>query len=63
VVVFVNNQRVASFQMAWNPQRVGAYDFHVPAALVTPGTNRITFMSDRDGRFKLWYVRVRPQSR
>jgi hypothetical protein len=61
IVVFVNKQRVATFQMTWNPQRVGAYDFRIPAPLVTPGTNRITFMSESGGLFKLWYLRIRPQ--
>lgn len=61
VAVFVNNQRLSSFVMAWNPQRVGAYDFRLPAPLVQPGTNRITFMSENGQRFKLWYLRIRPQ--
>ena len=61
VAVFVNNQRLSSFDMAWNPQRVGAYDFRVPASLVKPGMNRITFMSENGPRFKLWYLRIRPQ--
>jgi hypothetical protein len=61
MVVFVNNERLASFQMTWDPQRVGAYDFRAPAALVRPGMNRITFMSESGGHFKLWYLRIRPQ--
>jgi hypothetical protein len=61
MVVFVNNERLASFQMTWDPQRVGAYDFRAPAALVRPGMNRITFMSESGGHFKLLYLRIRPQ--
>ena len=61
IAVFVNNQRLSSFAMAWNPQRVGSYDFRVPASLVRPGMNRVTFNSENGALFKLWYLRVRPQ--
>ena len=61
IVIFLNNQQLSSVALTWNPQRVGAYDFHVPAALVKPGINRITFMSDSGPRFRLWYLRIRPQ--
>ena len=61
VAVFINNQRLSSFAMAWNPQRVGAYDFRVPATFVRPGMNRVTFTSENGPLFKLWYLRVRPQ--
>jgi hypothetical protein len=62
MVVFVNNQRLTSFEMTWNPQRVGAYELHVPATLIKPGMNRMTFISANGSRFKLWYLRVRPES-
>ena len=61
IAIFINNQRLSSFAMAWNPQRVGAYDFRVPATFVKPGMNRVTFSSENGPLFKLWYLRVRPQ--
>jgi hypothetical protein len=61
IAIHINNQRLASFPLTWNPQRVGAYDFDLPRALVKPGTNRVTFMSENGLGFKLWYLRVRPQ--
>lgn len=61
MIIYINNQRLASFPLSWNPQRVGAYDVDLPPALVKAGTNRMTFMSENGSGFKLWYVRVRPK--
>jgi 4-amino-4-deoxy-L-arabinose transferase-like glycosyltransferase len=61
VVVFINNNRLTSLDMVWNPQRVGAYDIRVPAALIKPGINRVAFMSESGSRFMLWYLRIRPR--
>jgi len=64
VRVFVNDRLVGTFELRWNPQRVGAYDIHVPRSAAREGFNRLAFMAEaksRDGAgFRLWYVRVRP---
>jgi hypothetical protein len=65
VRVFMNNAPVSTFELTWNPERVGAYAFRVPRTAVRRGTNRLTFMTGTPGpaseaprTFALWYVRI-----
>jgi PA14 domain-containing protein/dolichyl-phosphate-mannose-protein mannosyltransferase len=41
--VFMNEQAVARFEMAFNPERVGAYEVRLPRTVVKTGLNRLTF--------------------
>jgi hypothetical protein len=66
VRVFMNNAPVSTFELTWNPERVGAYSIHVPPTAVRRGTNRLTFMTGAPGpgaseaprTFVLWYLRI-----
>jgi hypothetical protein len=63
--VFANGHPVATFDLHWNPTRVGAYDFRLSAAAVTTGFTRLTLRArtpgdDAPAGIRLWYVRVRP---
>jgi hypothetical protein len=66
VRVFMNSSPVSTFELTWNPERVGAYAIRVPRTAVRRGTNRLTFMTDPPGSgaseaartFALWYVRI-----
>jgi len=42
--VFMNGTPVASLELRWNPDRVGAYPIQVPAQVVTSGENRMVLM-------------------
>lgn len=63
--VFASGHPVATFDLQWNPTRVGAYDFRLSAASVTTGFTRLTLRArtpgdDAPAGIRLWYVRVRP---
>ena len=62
VRVFLNERPVASLELGWNPERVGAYSFDVPAGVAKSGLNRLKFAATRagaDARIRVWWVRVR----
>lgn len=44
--VFVNGREAATFDLAWNPERVGAYTLDLPASDVLPGRTRVDFVAD-----------------
>jgi hypothetical protein len=70
VRVFLNNNLLSTFDLAWNPERVGSYVARVPRTAIQAGANRLTFMSDpppdsESGSprhsFAIWYVRIHPE--
>jgi hypothetical protein len=70
VRVFLNNNLLSTFDLVWNPERVGSYVARVPRTAVQNGGNRLTFMSDpppdtQSGSprhsFAIWYVRIHPE--
>jgi hypothetical protein len=64
VRLFVNDRLVATLDLRWNPERVGAYDVHLPRGVTREGFNRLAFVAEAKSRegggFSVWYVRVRP---
>jgi hypothetical protein len=46
VRVLVNGREAAAFDLAWNPERVGAYTVDLPASEVSPGRARVEFVTD-----------------
>lgn len=67
VRVLVNDHLVATFDLRWNPERVGAYEIHVPRNVTTSGVNRLVVVPEAKpggpDRVRLWYVRIRPVAR
>jgi hypothetical protein len=75
VSAFVNGVLISSWRLTWDPERMGSYTIHVPAALVRIGINRLAIVATDDAgqvataapgtqghpRFRLWYLRVLPQ--
>jgi len=63
VRVTLNNQPLATLDLKWNPERIGAYELHLPSNLVREGMNRIRFVVEpRPGSataIRLWLVRLR----
>ena len=59
VHAYLNDRPLATLRLAWNPERVGAYDLRVPAALVADGWNRFTLLSPSGEQVRFWYVRIR----
>jgi len=64
VRILVNDLQVAMFELGWNPERVGAYEVHVPQHVVTSGMTRLVVVPEAKprgpDRVRLWYVRIRP---
>jgi 4-amino-4-deoxy-L-arabinose transferase-like glycosyltransferase len=70
VRVFLNGVLVGKFNLTWDPNRVGAYHFTLPQAVVSAGSNTIALVVDRAGQtatghagtpsVSFWYLRVRP---
>jgi len=62
--ILINDHLVATLDLQWNPERVGAYDIHVPQSVTTNGVNRLTVVPEAKpgggSRIRLWYVRIRP---
>jgi hypothetical protein len=70
VRMFLNNNLLSTFELGWNPERVGSYVARVPRTAVQNGANRLTFMSNpppdtQSGSprhsFAIWYVRIHPE--
>jgi hypothetical protein len=59
ISVIAGTQVISSLRLTWNPERVGAYEMRLPAALVREGWNRLTLFAPAGDRFRLWYARVR----
>lgn len=64
VRVLVNDHLIATLDLQWNPERVGAYDIRVPQSVTTNGANYLTVVPEAKpgggSRIRLWYVRIRP---
>ena len=73
VRVLFNGVLLRTVTLAWNPEKVGAYELVLKQALVRPGLNRLVFVGGRgpegdpeaarrrpDRSFRLWYVLVQP---
>jgi hypothetical protein len=73
VRVLFNGVLLRTVTLAWNPEKVGAYELVLKQALVRPGLNRLVFVAGRgpeadpeaarrrpDRSFRLWYVLVQP---
>lgn len=71
VRVLFNGVLIRTVTLAWNPEKVGAYELVLKQALVKPGRNRLVFAGGRgsaagpdagqrqpDRSFRLWYVLV-----
>ena len=67
VRVFINDNLLATFGLQWNPERVGAYEIHVPRNVTKAGVNRLVIAPElKPGgpdRVRFWYVRIRPVAR
>jgi len=57
--ILLNGGHRATFELGWNPDRVGEYHMEIPAEAVHPGANRLELRSARP--FRLWYVQILPQ--
>jgi len=66
VQLALNGRLIATIPLQWNPDRVGAYDFVLPASALSTGANTLAIVALRPPAggpapaFRLWYVRVRP---
>ena len=67
VQAFVNDHLVATFDLRWNPDRVGAYEMSVPRNVTTNSENRLVIVPKAKpggpDRVTCWYVRIRPVAR
>jgi hypothetical protein len=73
VFIFANGTFIRKAPLTWDLEKVGSYDFVLPASVIRRGGTRLVFVTDssldpagrgeptRVGRrFKLWYVLVKP---
>jgi hypothetical protein len=55
----MNGTHLQDLILDWNRDRIGQYEFTIPAAMVAPGVQRLDLRSESG--FKLWYMRVTPK--
>jgi hypothetical protein len=64
--VILNGTPITSFALAWDPERFGSYDLHLPTAVVRSGLNRMEIVAGSDAEggsgqtFSIWLIRIRP---
>ncbi len=67
VRMLVNDHLVATFDLRWNPERIGAYEVRVPQGTTTAGINRLVLEPEAKpggpDQVRFWYVRIRPVAR
>jgi hypothetical protein len=67
VRVLVNDRIAATFDLRWDPERVGVYEVHVPEIMTKSGVNRLVLLRDAKpggpDRVSLWHVRIRAAKR
>jgi hypothetical protein len=56
----LNGAALGAIPLGFDPDRFGAYELALPAALVRAWDNRLELESERPGGFVLWYLRVEP---